>query len=460
MSRIPSKDIFKDDHSARSYVDPILNSPYSTVYEKPLRIMKIDSNGEETFEVTKATYRTINDAVSYEKLTEICETLITERMLGKEKSLMSQLGFSLGEQVIEIEKRLTDHIDFHIDQRVKEKHFDPLEREMFQRLDHLLTDRLKFVLGRIMDDFDEKLEMFSKQIKEELQKEMGGAQSNLKKIVENEVQRAMDDMRESDMEEDEGCQDVLCDLPQLETINKTQINELMVNVLETLPTESELLKDLSENNIEKKNFEFVDENLLDNGEDMVFDNRKSEEKVEDVGAQEETEQEQLEKLEESVVPQTKEEEVPSETKEEVPSETKEEVASETKEEVASETKEEVASETKEEVASETKEEVASETKEEVIQEPQEQVVQETKEEVVQETKEEVIQEPKEEVIQEPKEEVIQEPKEEVVQENVPVFEIPSEQESTNQVQEQQQVKRIPPKLKKSPKSKQQNKKKK
>jgi hypothetical protein len=455
MSRIPSKDIFKDDHSARSYVDPILNSPYSTVYEKPLRIMKIDSNGEETFEVTKATYRTINDAVSYEKLTEICETLITERMLGKEKSLMSQLGFSLGEQVIEIEKRLTDHIDFHIDQRVKEKHFDPLEREMFQRLDHLLTDRLKFVLGRIMDDFDEKLEMFSKQIKEELQKEMGGAQSNLKKIVENEVQRAMDDMRESDMEEDEGCQDVLCDLPQLETINETQINELMVNVLETLPTESELLKDLSENNIEKKNFEFVDENLLDNGEDMVFDNRKSEEKVEDVGAQEETEQEQLEKLEESVVPQTKEEEVPSETKEEVIQETKEEVVQETQE-----PQEEVVQEPQEQVIQDPKEEVIQEPKEEVIQEPQEQVVQETKEEVVQETKEEVIQEPKEEVIQEPKEEVIQEPKEEVVQENVPVFEIPSEQESTNQVQEQQQVKRIPPKLKKSPKSKQQNKKKK
>ena len=106
MSKIPSKDIFKDDFSTKSYVDPILNSPYTTVYEKPLRIMKIDSNGDESIEITRTTYKTINDAVSLDKITEICDHLVSEKMVGKEKSLMSQLVFSLGEQVLEIEKRL------------------------------------------------------------------------------------------------------------------------------------------------------------------------------------------------------------------------------------------------------------------------------------------------------------------------------------------------------------------
>jgi hypothetical protein len=314
MSKIPSRDIFKDDLSFKNSVEPILNSPYTTVYEKPLRIMTINSNGEENIEVTTTSYKTINDTISIDKITQICENIILDKMLGKEKSLLSQLLFRLGEQVLEVEKRILDNIDLNMELKFKQQNLlEPLEKEIFNRLDNSYNEKLKLIMGGLLDDIEKSnqiqqnylLNYISKQIKDEMKKEMGGVQSNLKKMVELEVKNALDNMTKSDMEE-ENCQDVLCDLPELEKITEQVVVEEykdLVNtvvhgvdlIIEKLPTESELLKDLSKNN-----FEFIDENLLTNGEDLIFDIEEERAKEENEKVEEAVVQE-VEKVEEAVV---------------------------------------------------------------------------------------------------------------------------------------------------------------
>ena len=123
MSRIPAKELLsKEDQSARSMTEPILNSPYTTTYQKPLRILKVDSDGNTTLETSTTTYKSVNEPVSLEKITQICENIITDKMLSKEKSLMSQLLYTIGDNLLEIEKRLYNFVTQNIDDKINEKH--------------------------------------------------------------------------------------------------------------------------------------------------------------------------------------------------------------------------------------------------------------------------------------------------------------------------------------------------
>jgi len=429
MSKIPAREFLRDEPSAKSSLDTILASPYTTFYEKPLRIMKIDSNGEESVEVTRTTFKTINDTVSFDKITEICENIITEKMTGKEKSLLSQLLFSLGEQVITIEQNLIGQIDLNIDNKVQSKHFDKLERELFIKLDQILVDRSRVSLEKMMDilenqfstfqnKMDEQKDLlikkfedyFTKKIEENVNTAISKVNSHFENIIQQEVDRRYQSIHnqitnqihqeikrridESTQTDDERCNDGICELPE------TQMRIYDENsIIPPIPPTNEKV-DEPISSIKK--FEYIDENLLPDGSDMVFEdftqeNNQSKEDVEVVMINESKEIE--------VINESKEEIIINEPKEDI-------IIDESKEEI------EVVNESKEEI------EVVNESKEvEVINEPKEDIIiDESKEEieVVNESKEVVvINEPKEDVevvmINESKEvEVINEPKEDII----------------------------------------------
>jgi len=151
MSRIPAKELLsKEDQSTRSSVDPILNSPYTTTYQKPLRILKVDSNGNSTLETSTTTYRSVNEPVSLDKITQICENIITDKMLSKEKSLMSQLLYTIGDNLLEIEKRLYNFVSQNIDDKINEKHIHTLEK----KLNASVTDYMRVMTLKLEDKIE------------------------------------------------------------------------------------------------------------------------------------------------------------------------------------------------------------------------------------------------------------------------------------------------------------------
>jgi hypothetical protein len=455
MSKIPAREFLRDEPSAKSSLDTILASPYTTLYEKPLRIMTVNPNGEEKVEVTRTTYKTINDTVTIDKITEICENVITDKMMKKEKSLLSQLLFSLGEQVIEVEKNLMSQMDVNIDNKVKNKHFDNLEKDLFTKLDNSVKDKIKQSSTKMMDTLDTQLtefevkmndqknlvvkkfeDFFSEKIKEEVDRSISNIHGHLQRMIEEEVRKAIDMLSKEDL--NENCHDGICDLPEKDEVsvkiydeeslkNPIIVSDYLLHV-EDENREVQVVEDFIDENllpdgsdmifddIQRKNKEvqvvedFIDENLLPDGSDMIFDDiqRKNINKVEVIEeSKEETQVVEQSKEEIQIAKEDNDEVQVEESKEEV------QVVVETKEEV------QVVVETKEEIQilEESKEEIQilEESKEEV------QVVEESKEEVqvVEESKEEIqiLEESKEEIqiLEESKEEVqvVEETKEEI-----------------------------------------------
>jgi hypothetical protein len=468
MSKIPAREFLRDDNSARTTLDTILASPYTTLYEKPLRIMTINPNGEETVEVTRTTYKAINDTVSVDKITEICENIVMEKILGKEKSLMSQLLFSLGEQVIEVEKNLTSKIDTNIDIKVKNKHFDSLEKDITLKLENNLSERLRIMSTRITENLENditefeikmneqqhlshnKLELYLHQrVEEEVNRQLSIIHGNIEKMIREDISKRLDKIhnnitkiiqeelnkRIGIQSEYENCQDGICLLPvqhhEDENINQTKKLE---NHKDQISLGTSISEDVASHgditllSSHEESYKYIDENLLPDGSDMIFDD--TDETKEDRVTQDSKEEVIINELKEEVVTQeTKEEVVTNELKEEVVTQDSKEViinVSKEEDRVTQESKEVIINDSNEEVTQETKEEVVTnELKEEVIQETKEEVIiNELKEEVIQETKEEVIiNDSNEEITQETKEEVVtndsneeitQETKEEVV----------------------------------------------
>jgi len=463
MSKIPAREFLRDDNSARTTLDTILASPYTTLYEKPLRIMTINPNGEETVEVTRTTYKAINDTVSVDKITEICENIVMDKILGKEKSLMSQLLFSLGEQVIEVEKNLSSKIDTNIDIKVKNKHFDNLEKDLSLKLENILSEKLRIISTRInenlendISDFEtkfneqqnlshKKLELYLNQkVEEEVNRQLSIIHGNIEKMFRDDISKRLDKIHNNitkiiqeelnkriDIQSEyENCQDGICLLPvqhpEDENINETKNLE---NDKDQFSLQTSVADDVASHGDitllpqPDDSFKYIDENLLPDGSDMIFDDIHSEAKEEDINISEPKEEDiniSEPKEEDIIISELKEDINISEPKEEdinIP-EPKEEdiIIPEQKEEdiIISEPKEDI-------IISEPKEDIIiSEPKEDInISEPKEDInISEPKEDInIPESKEDIIiPEPKEDIIiSEQKEDInIPESKEDII----------------------------------------------
>jgi hypothetical protein len=156
----------------------ILQSPYSSTYEKPLRILKVDSEGRQQIETSTSVYKTINDSVSIEKIKQICEKIIDERMAASISSFLS----SINEHFLQMEKRLISFLE------TKQTSLSDIQQKSF--------DELKEQTEKQIKDIDDKVrtQMFD---------------SNIMKIIQEEVKNALENISEKDLNDEDNLGRVL-----------------------------------------------------------------------------------------------------------------------------------------------------------------------------------------------------------------------------------------------------------
>ena len=314
-----------ENHDVSFKPESALYSPYSTVYQKPLRIMKVDSDGQENIEVTTTTYKTINEPVSIEKIKEICENIIVEKMFTKdEQSPFMQFMKTITDQFLQFQNKITSFMEESKSSnqadmdgfqkkimegllQAQEQQFDRLEKQLLtaQKSDSIqnnaaetnaaetnetllqnksLMEIIREEVAKALDNIDEKdlVEAPEFQASEDL------SEPSVKFVIQDfeNIKEEYDPENVEDLQETEKTQELGVQL-QTETLQEEKQEDVFEYIDENvLPDGTDMVFDdeiLEDEKEQTSEFEYIDENLLPDGTDMIFDDNfsKEQEIVED-----------------------------------------------------------------------------------------------------------------------------------------------------------------------------------
>jgi hypothetical protein len=185
MSKIPAREFFKDEVSTFP-LSP--STTYTTIYDKPLKILRVDARGEESVEITHSTYKSINEIPSIEKISEICEKIVNEKMAQREKSLLGELlGFFQG-----IQDDLMNKLD---------RKNENLENDLLSRLTDtfvLMVDKVEKNTESKMGHIEQKMEQMptKEQMNEVLESMEKEIFDNLQPLIEKTVSENIEPLKQ------------------------------------------------------------------------------------------------------------------------------------------------------------------------------------------------------------------------------------------------------------------------
>ena len=319
-----------ENHDVSFKPESALYSPYSTVYQKPLRIMKVDSDGQENIEVTTTTYKTINEPVSIEKIKEICENIIVEKMFTKdEQSPFMQFMKTITDQFLQFQNKITSFMEESKSSnqadmdgfqkkimegllQAQEQQFDRLEKQLLtaQKSDSIQNNAAEANAAETNAAETNETLLQNKSLMEIIREEVAKALDNIdeKDLVEAPEFQASEDLSEpsvkfviqdfenikeeydpenvEDLQETEKTQELGVQL-QTETLQEEKQEDVFEYIDENvLPDGTDMVFDdeiLEDEKEQTSEFEYIDENLLPDGTDMIFDDNfsKEQEIVED-----------------------------------------------------------------------------------------------------------------------------------------------------------------------------------